>query len=82
MSTTTEDRIPNAIALVRRIAEGWTAEQCKAAITDLSPNAAQRWGHVIEGAETAYHALGNKAMQEVAEQMWDYLDEIANGKSA
>lgn len=81
MPTTPKERIPNAVALIHKIAAGWTAPQCWEMISELSPSAAQRWSHVVEGAEVAFRSMKQPELEEVAGQLWDYLDEVANGKA-
>lgn len=81
MSTTTQQPIGNATALIHRISAGWTAEQCMDAAAELSPHKAYAWSQVVEGAEVAFGAMGKKDLQEIAGQVWERLNEVAIGKA-
>ena len=67
--------IGNPIHLVQRIRDGWSAAQCVEAMRCLDHDALERWGHFLDGAETAFRCMGEYQRASETERVGFWIDQ-------
>ncbi len=75
------NHIGNPFAAIARIQWGWSAEQIKAGIGDLTPESAQRWQHNFDGAQVAFESVNFLGFARIAKELSQWTAEIAQAES-